>query len=130
MTVGKPSAGFGERLAEVAHHEVDGAAAGIADEAAEGVAPAVEGEAGVMVVVERAEALVASDAEAKTLGYGFYGERAATLYFIFVHRCLIFEILLILVGEVYHRPDNYCCAVGHRTYYICYLPVRYSWVLV
>ena len=74
MIAGKPSTGLEERFAEVTHHEVDGAAVGIADEAAEGVAATIVGEAGVMVVVERAEALVACDAEAKALGNGFYGE--------------------------------------------------------
>ena len=74
MTVGKPSAGVGERFAEVAHYEVDGAAVGIADETAESVAADVVGETGVVVVVERAEALVTCDAKAKALGNGFYGE--------------------------------------------------------
>ena len=85
MIAGKPSTGLGERFVKVTHHEVDGAAVGIADEATEGVAPTVVGETGVMVVVERAEALVACDAEAKTLGNGFYWEGAETLYFVFVH---------------------------------------------
>ena len=77
--VGKPPAGLGERLAQEAHDQVDGAAVGIAHEAAEGATARAEGEAGMVVVVEWAETLVACDVQAKTLGYGFYGERAKTL---------------------------------------------------
>ena len=74
--VGKPLAGFGEGLAEVAHHEVYGASVGSADEAAEGVASAVVGEAGMVVVVEGAEALVAVYVEPEPFGYALNGERA------------------------------------------------------
>ena len=85
MAVGEPSAGIGERFAEVAHHEVDSAAVGIADEATVGVATDVVGEAGVVVVVERAETLVTCDAKAKALGNGFYGKGTETGDFVFVH---------------------------------------------
>ena len=54
MSVSKPSAGFGEGFAEVAHDEVDGATVGIADEASKGVATRVVGEAGMVVVVKGA----------------------------------------------------------------------------
>ena len=74
VTVGKPLAGFPEAFAQQVHGEVYLVAVGSAGIAAEGVAPQVEGEAGVVVVVVGAEALVACDAETKTLGYGFYGE--------------------------------------------------------
>ena len=42
--VGEPGAGFGEGFVEEVHDEVDGAAVGVADEAAVGVAAGVEGE--------------------------------------------------------------------------------------
>ena len=45
------------------HNEVDGAAVGVADEATVGVASGVEGEGGVVVVVEGAEGLVSDDLE-------------------------------------------------------------------
>ena len=83
--VGKPSAGFLEVLVQGVHHEVDGAAVGIADEATEGVATDVVGETGVMVVVEWAETLVTCDAKAKALGNEFYGEGAEFFYFVFFH---------------------------------------------
>ena len=68
MSVSKPSAGFGEGFAEVAHNEVDGATVGIADEASKGVATRVVGEAGMVVVVKGTQALVACHVESEALG--------------------------------------------------------------
>jgi hypothetical protein len=66
--VGEPLAGFFEVFVEEVHNEVDGAAVGVADEAAVGVAAGVEGEGGVMVGVEGAEGFVESDFEAEAGG--------------------------------------------------------------
>lgn len=63
--VGEPRAGFGEGFVEEVHDEVDGAAVGVADEAAVAVPSHVEGEWGVVVGVEGAEGFVGSDVEAQ-----------------------------------------------------------------
>ena len=68
MSVSEPSAGFGKGFAEVAHNEVDGATVCIADEASKGVATRVVGEAGMVVVVKGAQALVACHMESEALG--------------------------------------------------------------
>nr|WP_294742412.1 hypothetical protein [Prevotella sp.] len=53
----------------MSHHEVDGSHAFLhAHEASAGVAPGVVDEAGVMIVVERAEALVPRHAQSYSLG--------------------------------------------------------------
>ena len=72
--VGEPLAGFGEGFVEEVHDEVDGAAVGVADEAAVGVFSHVEGEGGVMVGVEGAEGFVGSDVEAEAGGDFFDGD--------------------------------------------------------
>ena len=83
---GEPAAGFGEGEAEGSHGEVDCAEGAVhAHEAAAGVAPGVEGEAGVVVVVERAECLVAAHADPEPLGDSLDGEVAQTLEFFFSH---------------------------------------------
>ena len=82
---GEPLAGVEEVLVEEAHDEVDGAAVGVADEAAEGVAAAMEGEGGVAVVVEGAEGLVVDDLEAEALGDFLDGEGAEEGYLFLGH---------------------------------------------
>ena len=79
MLVGQPMAGGLEILAEMAHHEVDGAARGPTNEAAEGVPTHVERQAGVSVVVERAEAFVARNVESESLCDPLDGEVAELL---------------------------------------------------
>ena len=64
---------------EEVHDEVDGAAVGVADEAAVGVFTEVEGEGGVMVVVEGAEGFVGSDVEAEAGGDFLDGEGSENL---------------------------------------------------
>ena len=61
--VGEPGAGLAEVLVECLHNEVDGAAVSIADEATVGVASGVEGEGGVVVVVEWTGGFVSDDLE-------------------------------------------------------------------
>ena len=85
VAVGEPSAGVGERFAEVSHHEVDGAAVCVACEASVGVGARVEREAGMVVVVEGAEALVPRDVQSDALGHSLYGELAEPGYFEMVH---------------------------------------------
>ena len=82
---GQPSACIGKRHAQPVHHEVDGAAMGAAGEAAVGVGAGAECQAGVMVVVEGAEALVASHAEPEALCHCLYGQLAELLHCFFVH---------------------------------------------
>ena len=60
---------------EVIHHQIDGAAVGIAHKALVAVAAHVEVEAGVTVVVEGTEGHVARGTEAKPLGHSLNGER-------------------------------------------------------
>lgn len=67
--VGKPLARLRKVEPEVSHHEVDGTHALLhAHEASAGVPPGVVDEAGVMIVVERAEALVPRHAQSYSLG--------------------------------------------------------------
>ena len=61
VLVSKPVAGFLEVFAEDLHGEGDGAAMSSTNEALEGVATYMEAEAGVLVVVERAEGFVLLD---------------------------------------------------------------------
>lgn len=72
----EPGAGLEEVFVEAMHGEVDDGAVCVADEATEAVASDVEGEGGVVVVVERAESLVVRDLEAESLGDLFDGEIA------------------------------------------------------
>ena len=67
------------------HHEVDGAAMRSAGKAAVGVARRAVGHAGVMIVVERAQALVAIDTQTEALGHSLNGELAELLYSFFIH---------------------------------------------
>ena len=83
--VGKPPAGLGERLAQEAHDQVDGAAVGIAHEAAEGTTAHAVGQAGMVVVVEGAQTLVARDVQPQALGHVLDGERAQAVYFVLFH---------------------------------------------
>ena len=78
-------AGFFEVFVEEVHDEVDGAAVGVADEAAVGVASGVEGEGWVVVGVEGAEGFVAADFEAETGDDVFDGEVAEGLEVELVH---------------------------------------------
>ena len=88
--VGKPPAGLGERLAQEAHDQVDGAAVGIAHEAAESAPARAEGEAGMVVVVEGAQALVACDVQPQALGHILDGEGAQAVYFVLFHNAVFF----------------------------------------
>ena len=82
---GEPAAGFFEVVVEVAHHEVDGAAVVVADEAPVGVLPWVEGKTGVVVVVEGAERLVAEDLEPEAFRDPLDGEVAEPLKVKLIH---------------------------------------------
>ena len=85
--VGKPLARLREVEPEVSHHEVDGTHALLhAHKASAGVAPGVVDEAGVMIVVERAEALVPRHAQSYSLGDPLNGQVAELLNFIFFHK--------------------------------------------
>ena len=81
----------------MSHHEVDGAARGAADEAAEGVATDRERQAGVMVVVERAEAEVSRNLESKSLRDPLNGEFAELLKIELVHGHLALRYSFVLV---------------------------------
>ncbi len=92
VAVGEPPAGLGEVYVQQAHHEVDGAHGGVhADEAPAGVAPGVEGEAGVVVVVEGAECLVAGDTQSEPPGDLLNGQVAESLNFVFFHTFFTFK---------------------------------------
>lgn len=85
--VGKPLARLREVEPEVSHHEVDGSHALLhAHKASAGVASGVVDEAGVMIVVERAEALVPRHAQSYSLGDPLNGQVAELLNFIFFHK--------------------------------------------
>lgn len=77
--VGQPLAGFDEAEVEVVHHQVDGAAVGVAHVAFVGVAAHVEVEAGVAVVVEGTESHVARGTQAKPLSNSLDGECSVSL---------------------------------------------------
>ena len=64
----QPVAGFFEVFAEDLHGEGDGATMSPTGEALEGVFANLEGEAGVLVTVERAEGFVLLDLHAQILG--------------------------------------------------------------
>ena len=72
--VGQPLAGFDEAEVEVVHHQVDGAAVGIAHKTLVAVLGHIEVEAGVTVVVEGTEGHVARGTEAKPLSNSLYGQ--------------------------------------------------------
>ena len=78
-------AGFAEVLVEGAHHEVDVPSVLPADEAAEGVASHVEGERGVVVVVEGAEGFVLPELEPQPLRDPLNGKVAKLLQFKLIH---------------------------------------------
>ena len=72
-SVGQPPAGVGKRHVEVSHDEVYRASPGVAHEAAEGVARGAEAQARVVVVVKRAQALVAHHTQPEPFGHRLYG---------------------------------------------------------
>ena len=84
--VGEPPAGVAEVEAEGPHHEVYGAAAGVAYEAPEGVSADVEREAGMAVAVEGAEGLVGVYLEPEALRHLLYRKEAEPLEFVPGHR--------------------------------------------
>jgi hypothetical protein len=76
----------------VSHHQVDGATRGSTDKAAKGVFTYLERQACVVVVVERAEALVSRNRESKSLRDPLYGEVAELLKFLSIHNsCLYYQ---------------------------------------
>ena len=83
--VGEPGAGLAEVLVECLHNEVDGAAVGVADEATVGVASGVEGEGGVVVVVEGTEGFVSDDLESQPFRDLLDGEVAKWLKVELIH---------------------------------------------
>ena len=72
-------ASFLEVLSEDLHGEVDGTSMGITNETFIGVRSDVKAEAGVAVVVKRAERLVTDDFESQSLGDSLDGEVAKLL---------------------------------------------------
>ncbi len=85
VLVGEPTAGIEEVLIQEAHDQVDGAARGAADEAAEGVAAHLERQAWGVVVVERAQSLVTHHPQPESLGDPLYREVAELLEFVLFH---------------------------------------------
>ena len=81
----QPSTSLPEVFVEALHHQVDGAAVGAADEAAVAVAADRERQAGVVVVVERAETEVSCNLESKSLRDPLDGEVAKLLKIRFIH---------------------------------------------
>jgi hypothetical protein len=79
VLVGEPAAGVGEVLAEHPHGEVDDAARGPADEAAERVLPDEEGEAWMAVLMEGTQGFMPRNPEAESLRHPLDGERAEAL---------------------------------------------------
>lgn len=65
--ISQPTASVGKVLVQMTHHEVDGAAMCVAGEAAVSVPSHVECQAGMMVVMEGAEALVPRHAQPQPL---------------------------------------------------------------
>ena len=74
-----------EVFVEEVADEVDGVAVGVADEAAVGVLPHVEGEGWVTVVVEGAEGFVVAHVEAEARGEVFDGDGAEELELFLCH---------------------------------------------
>lgn len=81
----QPSASIGKVLAQTIHHEVDSATVCVASEAAVGVGTNVECQTGVMVVVERTEALVTRDAESEAFSNCLNGQLTELLYGFLIH---------------------------------------------
>jgi hypothetical protein len=79
--VGQPLAGVLEAKMKVVHHQIYGAAVGIAHVAFVGVLAHVEVEAGMAVVVKRAKGHVTRGPEAKPLSNSLDGECSELLEF-------------------------------------------------
>ena len=82
---GEVEAGFAEVFVEEVADEVDGVAVGATGEAAVGVFLEVEGEGGVVVVMEGTEGLVAVDLDAEAGGDFFDGEGSEELDLVVCH---------------------------------------------
>ena len=67
VRIGQPVAGIEEVFVQKMHHQVDAPSRSTAHEAAIPIGSEAEGQAGVVVVVERAKALVPVHLESKSL---------------------------------------------------------------
>ena len=106
MFVGQPLAGITEVLIEEAHHEVNRAARGAADEAAEGVLADLKRQTCVVVVMKRAEALVAHHPQSESLRDPLNRQVAKLLQFKFINHVIlrfyyftILQVVLPSLGE-------------------------------
>ena len=89
VRIGKPAAGFAERLVEQLHRQVDGPAVPAAHEAVVAVALHAEGERRVTVGMEGAEALVAADVQPQPFGHLLDGQGAEPVDFVVRYHFLI-----------------------------------------
>jgi len=85
MLIRQPTAGCFEIEMQVSHHQVNRSAAGSAHEAAVGVLPHAEREAGVVVLVKRTQGFVVLNRESESLCDPLYGEVAELLKFYSIH---------------------------------------------
>ena len=86
MLIRQPTAGCFEIEIQVSHHQVNRSAAGSAHEAAVGVLPHAEREAGVVVLVKGTQGFVVLNRESESLCDPLYGEVAELLKFEFIHK--------------------------------------------
>ena len=82
----QPSAGLLKIFIQILHHEVDSSARGPAHEASKGVAAHLKRHRGMMVVVERTQALMPLDSQSEPLRDFLNGKVAKLLQFILFHK--------------------------------------------
>ena len=83
--ISQPTASVWKVLVQMTHHEVDGAAMCVAGEATVSVTSHVECQAGMMVVMEGAEALVPRHTQPQPLRHPLHGQLAELLYSFSIH---------------------------------------------
>lgn len=104
VLVGKPLAGFDERLTEHVHGQVDDSSMAVAHEALVGVAASAERQAGVAVRVEWAKALVTANLEPQPLSHSLDWEGSEFLNVESIHKVSSFRRfqVSIILDEHFH----------------------------
>ena len=88
MLIGQPAAGIEERLIQILHHQINRPARRSADKAAKRIPTNRERQACMMVVVERAEALVTRHLESESLRDPLNRKVAKLLKFKLIHHVI------------------------------------------
>ena len=104
VLVGKPLAGFDERLTEHVHGQVDDSSMAVAHEALVGVAAGAELQAGVAVRVKWAKALVTANLEPQPLSHSLDWEGSEFLNVESIHKVSSFRRfqVSIILDEHFH----------------------------